>query len=159
MEKDLKRCVLLSKLLQSQVNMLEKHVLELKTNNMFLITQLRELQWDADRQVKPDEKQNRKTDKDSQIQQNDDTKNQLDSLHKQVQELEARNVFLCEKLTEFEWDEETENQIQYSMLLNRRERALTKLKLQYESEKDMINDDVESSDQSGEDYGCDEIDC
>ena len=161
MEEDLKRCIGISKLLQSQVNMIENQVLQLKTNNMFLITQLRELQWDAEKQMKSPEKQNRKNDKESELQKNDDddTKNQLDSLHKQVQELEARNVYLCEKLAEFEWDEE--KQIQLSMLQKRRENALIKVRLQYESDKEKKkkNGYVESSDESGDDYYGDEIDC
>ena len=163
MEEDLKRCIGISKLLQSQVNMIENQVLQLKTNNLFLITQLRELQWGADKQMKSLEKQNRKTDRESELQKNDDddTKNQLDSLHKQVQELEARNVILCEKRTEFEWEEENEKQIQLSMLQKRRENALIKVRLQYESDKEKKkkNGYVESSDESGDDCYGDEIDC
>ena len=160
MERDSTHCVL-SQLLQSQVDILEKHLLELEADVMVLTVQMRELQWGVDKQTKPFEKHDTQIDKaiDSKPEMrenNGSDSNQLNSLHKQIRELQDRNVFLFEKLSEFEWDEETEKQIRLGMLQKRRERALMKVKLQYESK--MKTDHLESPDRSDEDYGHDEID-
>ena len=157
MESNLKRYVLLAKLLQAEVDILETRMIDLKIETSFLIDKI--LESDVGDQIESQAQSNLEPDiqldTDLEIQQKEednDCKSEVEMLRRKVQELETSNMVLSDKLSEFEWDEETENQLRMVTFRKRRERALLKNKQLFESNRPTCS---RASSQSDEGCDCD----